>query len=297
MNWNTPLLYKLQMDDFLVSVQLDPPTGTSIAETQDIAEKLFDAGVRLVDINSSRRLSWDSMHLASLVQKMGLRTIPHITSRDATPDGLLKQALAAYSQGVSAFLAITGDQYDPTKSASKTRGVFHGDAIDIIKYFRQHLRENKNINALFAMGAAVNQNSRYPVAEGERVRAKTQAGADFFMSQPVFSLDEAINLQRFYKKHTDRPLLIGIWPQVNMKTVENLRRGAIGGVVLREHIARAAEENADSVSLRLWGLTNAYNLIRWIYKNKLARGVYIVAPSRDPLQIIDLAAEAVNLRK
>ncbi len=296
MDFNPSLLYRLNRGEFVVSVQLDPPRSADLGEFMRLVDKFRDCGVQVFDINSSRRLSQDSMHLAALLQGRGLTTIPHITSRDATPDGLLKQALAACGQGVRSFLAITGDRYDPLKSASGTAGVFHGDSITIIQAMDQRLRKNAEISAPLCLGASIDQNVADLNLERERAKVKIAYGTDFFMSQPVFGISDALRLKRFADSCVDRPVLMGVWPLVSKKTIENIAAGKVKGVVLPDHVLRQAQELfEDEYLLQLWGTEEAYRLIAWVRKTRAAQGIYFIAPSRNPEQILKLVEQIMKL--
>ena len=95
------LLERIKEREFLVSVQLDPPRISNIDDFKRSLIRLKKAGVKLVDINSSRKLSHDSIQLSVFLAQMGFEVIPHVTTRDSSINGLMNQILSAYSWGVS----------------------------------------------------------------------------------------------------------------------------------------------------------------------------------------------------
>lgn len=295
-----PLFQMFRDGKFVVSVQIDPPSdsGDALCWPRSFAEKLNSLGVAIVDINSSRRLSADSLHLATVMESSRLTTIPHITARDSTLNGLLNQVFGACQfGGIKNFLVITGDPYEEAHQVSGGgrlgNGVFHADAIGVISALHEHVRTK--LGSRLALGAALNQNGDLAL-EGARIQAKIAAGTDFFMSQPIFTVDEAAKLVRFYRQYSDKPLLIGIWPLVNLKTLEVIHRGKVVGVKLPDSVFNQAQEYAtDPEYLKMWGKLRAYELIQWIKQTKSADGVYLVAPTRNPLLLTDLIEATVKL--
>lgn len=280
--------HRIQNGEFIVSVQIDPPDSSEIAEFKKSTGTLKRCGVRLVDINSSRRISHDSIGLAVALSQMGLETIPHVTTRDSSMNGLLNQMIAAYAWGnVRNFLIITGDPYDNDKRKAvipETKGVFHIDSIGALRVVNAYLRQEKGLDIKLA--AAVNQNEPDLARDGWRIEEKERAGADFFMSQPVFSKAQLYQLLDFYHNHSAKPLLVGIWPLTHIKTIENIRNGNIVGVVLPDDVYEESKNySKEQGTLLSWGMNNASELMSEIKEKQLAQGVYIVAPARNPASL------------
>ncbi len=280
------LLDRMRRGEFLLSVQIDPPT-TELA-FEHVIDELMNAGVSLVDINSSRRISHDSIHLATVLAEKGLGVIPHVTTRDSSINGLANQILAANSWSkVSNYLIITGDPYEAAQAIIPSSGVFQTDSVGAIEKLKAHLCGQLKLDLTFA--GAVNQNGD-PQTEGQRLLEKIQAGAEFFMSQPIFSEDQASKLLSFYRQYTDLPLLVGIWPLLNFKTVAAIKEGRIVGVVLPEEVyekTKLYSDQADINALQKWSLKKTQELIKFV-KKLGANGVYVVAPARNPLLLLDL---------
>ncbi len=296
-----PLFQMIRDHQFVVSVQIDPPSDLEnpIGMAREFARQLDSLGVKIIDVNASRRLSADSLHVASAMERPRLTTIPHITARDSTLNGLLNQVFGSYQfGGVKNFLVITGDPYGQAHQmnggSQLGQGVFCADSIGVIQALHDYLR--LKLGARIALGAAVNQNNNNLEHEGARLALKIASGTDFFMSQPVFTKDEVIKLVRFYRQYSDKPLLIGLWPLINSKTLEVIRAGKVVGVKLPDSVFAAAQEYAGDIELlKFWGKLQVYELAKFIKENHLACGVYIVAPSRNPLLLADLIEAAVKL--
>ena len=149
----------MNTEDFVVSVQIDPPASRELEEFKSVIAALLAIGVRIVDINSSRRISHDSIQLAVALAQIGLTTIPHVTTRDSSVNGLLNQIFSAYEWGgVRDFLFITGDSYEASQAIIPSRGVFQTDSIGAIDACNKHLRKNPKLQLALSLYAAVNQN-------------------------------------------------------------------------------------------------------------------------------------------
>lgn len=280
---------RLKQGEFVVSVQIDPPGTADISNFEKTIQELKNLGVWLVDINSSRRISHDSIQLAMLLSQMGLEVIPHVTTRDSSINGLLNQALAAYAWAkVRNFLVLTGDPYEASGAVVPFKGVFQTDAVGALAAFDEHLRKGPKLKLDLTLAAAVNQNEPNLSREGKRIWQKSQSGADFFMSQPTFNPGQVLQLTKFYRRYLSKPLLVGIWPLIDFATVEKIRRGKIVGVKIPDDVYQQAQKFENEDDLALWGLGGAYELIEFIRKGSYANGVYIVAPLRNPLLIKNL---------
>ena len=115
--YKTKLMSSIIKGEFIISIQIDPPRKKKLDEFNKMIDDLMAAGVGVVDINSSRSLSHDSIQLAVALAQKGLKAMPHITTRDSSINGLANQIFAAYSWGnVDDFLLIAGDPYESSKS-------------------------------------------------------------------------------------------------------------------------------------------------------------------------------------
>lgn len=287
------LLEKMYEGEFVISIQIDPPTTADFSQFADMVRELMEHGVELVDVNSSRRLSYDSLALAMELSRWGLEVIPHVTTRESSIEGLLKQILTAYSiGGVRNFLVITGDPHE----SPHPKGVFHTDSVGAIEALNKRFRENPLECLDIDFAAAVNQNEDLE-KEAKRVLAKVATDTDFFMSQPVFSEAQALHLFEWYDRCSLEPLLVGVWPLTNWKTIEAIRRGVITGVVLPDEIyEEAAHYQADAAKLEKWGLEKAEALTKFLCGHKREKsGIYIVAPFRNPLSIMSLFEKVIRL--
>src|SRR5258708_36221502 len=93
---------KIQAQKFVISVEIDPPKGTSIERTlEQVASVMASKCVDAIDINSGplARVGMDALTLAGALERRGVETIPHVTTRDSNIIGLHAELLGAWTLG------------------------------------------------------------------------------------------------------------------------------------------------------------------------------------------------------
>ncbi|HET7128551.1 MAG TPA: bifunctional homocysteine S-methyltransferase/methylenetetrahydrofolate reductase [Gaiellaceae bacterium] len=289
----TELERLLASGEFVVSVQLDPPLGGSIAGLVEAATVVRASGLaQVVDVNDNPRARARMSGLMASVaiqQGAGIEVVPHLTPRDATIAGLESQLLGAHASGVRNVLAVTGDapeQGDYPGSGS----VYDVDAIGLVELMT---RLNAGVDfhgraidapTSFFPGVAVNPTADDLELEAERFRLKVQAGARFAMTQVMFDLSY---LESFLERigGSPIPLLVGVWPIRSLDLAVRVHNET-PGIVVPEHVQeryRAAGPEAAAVGV---------DLVRGLIEGarSLAAGVYVVAPFRRPLGVLDVLA-------
>jgi homocysteine S-methyltransferase len=119
--------------------------------------------------------------------------------------------------------------------------------------------------------------------ELERFRQKVDAGTQFAMTQLVFDLD---HLDRFFERYggpSPIPLLVGICPIWSYRFAMRLHN-ELPGIVVPDELQEALRDagaNAAEVGMRY--AKELYDAAR-----EKAAGVYLVAPYRKPLNVLDL---------
>ena len=174
----------IQAEKFVVSVEIDPPKGVSIARiVEQVGQVIASGQVDAIDINSGTlaRVGMDALALAGALEAHGFETIPHVTTRDANIIGLQAMLLGAWAVGgVRNVLAITGDP-PSLGDHPETSGVYEVDSIGLVKILARLNQgtdwAGKNLGGAtnFTIGVAVN-----PVAENQdeeiaAVRSKSRS--------------------------------------------------------------------------------------------------------------------------
>jgi methionine synthase / methylenetetrahydrofolate reductase(NADPH) len=292
----TELGRMLEEGEWVVSVQLDPPLGGSHRGMLEVAKGLQDGGAALVDINdnATARAGMSALMLSVAIQRTTrLETIPHLTTRDASVLGLESQLLGAHAEGIRNVLSVTGDPPE-VGDYPGSRGVYEVDSIGLVQLMA-HLNRGEDYNGRaidaatsFHIGVAVNPSADDLELELERYRRKIDAGAHYAMTQILFDLDY---LDRFLDRlggESPIPMLIGIFPVWSYPLALRLHN-EVPGIIVPDGVQEALRDaGPDGPQV---GMEIARELIET--SRGRAAGVYLVAPFRRPLGVLELLADAV----
>jgi methionine synthase / methylenetetrahydrofolate reductase(NADPH) len=292
----TQLARMLEDEEWVVSVQLDPPLGGNHRGMLEVARGLKEGGAGLVDINdnATARAGMSALMLSVAIERTtGLETIPHLTTRDASVLGLESQLLGAHAEGIRNVLAVTGDPPE-VGDYPGSRGVYEVDAIGLVQLM-SHLNRGEDYNGRsidaatsFHIGVAVNPSADDLELELERYRRKIDAGAHFAMTQIVFDLEYVDRFLDRLGGESPIPVLVGIFPVWSHPLALRLHNEVPGIIVPDEvqEVLREAGPDGPRVGMEI-----ARELIE--ASRERAAGVYLVAPFKRPLGVIELLAHAV----
>ena len=226
---------KIQAQKFVISVEIDPPKGTSIDRVlEQVQNVMASKKVDAIDVNSGplARVGMDALSLSGALEARGIETIPHLTTRDANVIGLQAMLLGAWAVGgVRNVLAVTGDP-PSLGSYPESLGVYEVDAIGLVKVMAKLNRGQdwggKNLGGAtnFTIGVAVNPLAEDLDEELRRFHLKVEAGAHFAMTQPIFDPE---HWEQFLKRMggiAPIPILVGLWPLSSYKQALRLHNEA-----------------------------------------------------------------------
>jgi homocysteine S-methyltransferase len=288
----TRLARMLREGEFVVSIQLDPPLGGSNHGLIECSRELKARGLTHVDVNDNprARARMSGMMASVAIERFaGIETIPHLTPRDSTVVGLESLLLGAHAEGVRNVLCVTGDPPERGDYPSASGGVYQVDAVGLTEIVGRLNRgedwDGRDIDAptAFFPGVAVNPTADDLDEELRRFERKVEAGARFAMTQILFDL---AYLDRFVERLGGAwpiPALVGIWPLSSHALAVRVHNEVPGIVVpdaVQERL-RAAGPNAPEAGREL-----ARELLE--ESRAKAAGVYVVAPFRRPLDVLDL---------
>jgi homocysteine S-methyltransferase len=269
---------KLRRGEFVVSVELDPPRGLNPRKAIEGAAQLRDVGVDCINIGDSpmATVRMSALGLALLLIKhTGVEPIIHCTPRDRNLMALQSDLLGAHANGVRNVIAVTGDPPRQGQTAGATT-VWDVDAIGLIAMLK---RFNQGIDlagrsigrrASFHVACAVTPVADDVERELDRLRQKIEAGADFVMSQPLWSMEQLLEFERRAGK-LPVPHVLGILPLESFKHAELLHHEVPGMVVpddVRERMRRAGERGREV------GLELTHEFIEQARRH--VQGVYII---------------------
>jgi methionine synthase / methylenetetrahydrofolate reductase (NADH) len=288
----TELARLLARGEFVVSVQLDPPLGGNVGGLVEAARTIAQSGkAQVVDVNDNPRARARMSGLiasAAIQRDAGIEVVPHLTPRDSTLAGLESLLLGAHAEGLRNILAVTGDAPEAGDYPG-TGSVYDVDAIGLVELMTR-LNDGTDFHGRpidaptsFYPGVAVNPTADDLELEVDRFHRKIAAGARFGMTQILFDMEF---FDRFFERFggpSPIPLLIGVWPIRSLELAVRVHNET-PGIVVPEHVQeryRRAGPKAGRVGVEL-----VQELIE--RAREVAAGVYVVAPFRRPLGVLDV---------
>ncbi|MDD9969844.1 MAG: bifunctional homocysteine S-methyltransferase/methylenetetrahydrofolate reductase [Myxococcales bacterium] len=268
--------------EFVVSVEINPPPGLSLAKALAGAQLLKDAGIDMVNVTDGARAAARMGNLAlchRIQEEVGIPAMMHVTTRDRNLLGLLAHVLAAHELGVHNLVVITGD---PPKMGDlpDATPVYDLDSIGLLRLLR-------GLNhGLDPGGKSLGGATRFLCATGaepaasdyerelSRLRKKADAGAEFVMTQPVY--DSAV-LDRFLRdvEPLGLPVLVGLLPLANHRNAEFLHN-EVPGMRVPDSIRARMRKAQGPAQARAEGVAIAREMLTEVKAR--VQGAYIMPP-------------------
>ncbi len=187
---------KLEAGEFAILAEIDPPKGVDVSNMVANAIRVkgkVDAFVVPEMSNAVMRMS--SLGAATILQGKGLETVMQLNCRDRNRIALQADLLAANGCGITNVMAVTGE--DPTfGDHHQARSVYDINLLELLQAI-SNLQKGKDMAGIdlagspeFFVGSTVNAGAkgRSPELELEEMNKKIEAGAQFFISPPLFDL-------------------------------------------------------------------------------------------------------------
>ena len=289
---DSQLWRKIQSGKFVVSVEIDPPKGTSIDRVLEQVKRVMASDqVDAIDINSGTlaRVGMDALVLAGALEAHGVETIPHLTTRDANIIGLQAMLLGAWSiGGVRNVLAITGDP-PSLGDHPETSGVYEVDSVGLVKVLARLNQgtdwAGKNLGGAtnFTIGVAVNPVADDLETEIQRFFAKVEAGAHFAMTQPIFDPEHWHTFLKKIGGKSPVPVLVGLWPLTSYKQALRLNN-EVPGIVIPQ--ATLKELESAGAAARDRGFVLARRMLDWARTEM--PGAYLIPPFKRYEDVLEL---------
>ena len=244
---------------FVISVEVDPPKGLDATKDLDGARLLKEAGADVIDVGDSPigRIRMGALAMCYLIQQqVGIETIIHFTTRDRNLMGVQADLIGAHALGVRNILALTGEP--PRGDYPNVTAVFDVDSVGLVRIIRR-FNEGQDLAgrsigrpARFLIGCALDMNPETLDRELPRLERKLEAGADFFMTQPVYEPETLDGFERRVGK-LPVPVLLGILPLQSFRHAEFLHNEVPGITIprwVRDRMQAAGAEGREE-GLRL----------------------------------------------
>lgn len=252
----TQFAQKLTAGRFAISVEMDPPRGLSTHKLLAGASLLCDAGADVINVADSpmARMRMSAWAVCDVVQrKVGVETTLHFPTRGRNLLRVQGDLLAAHALGIRNVFVVMGD---PTSIGDYPEAMDNYDLVPsgLIKLIKQGFNEGIDHSGTsigqptnFFVGAALNLCPQDMDAEIKNLHRKIKAGADFFLTQPVYRSEDGPKLLEAYEtKHgkLEKPILVGILPLVNVRHA-NFLHNEVPGIFIPDETRKRIEDAGD----------------------------------------------------
>ena len=255
---------KLQAGELVYSIELLPPRTPTYARLLRNAQLCYENGIDAINIPDGPRASARISPLLSAIEierQIGIETILHYTCRDRNLIGIQADLLGGYASGLRNLLAVTGD---PPKLGDypDSSGVFDINAIGLTQVL-QKLKTGQDIGSsplkksiAYAVGVALNPVALNLESEVQRYVQKVAAGADFSITQPVFTTAALFRCLELCEIELNKaglkaiPVIAGIWPLASYKNAEFLANEVPGIEIPIQAIQRMARHKDKAAGLQ-----------------------------------------------
>ncbi len=268
--------------EFVVSVEVNPPTGLDPEPGIEAARKVLEGGATVVNSADGARASarMENSTFASLVQNaLDCEVILHVCCRDRNLLGMIAHLLGAHALGIRNLVVITGD---PPKMGDfpNATAVFDLDSVGLIRLINglnhgvdpagKEMKEPTS----FVIGTGAEPGALDFSREVERLFRKQEAGAEFVMTQPVYDPEVMMRFLDAVEKDLRIPILMGVVPLASFRNAEFLHNNVPGMQVPAAYRERMRE--AESAAARAEGVAIAREAIAAV-RDRIA-GAYIMPP-------------------
>jgi homocysteine S-methyltransferase len=272
----------INRENFVVSVEVNPPSGLSPQKGVDAAKMLIEHGVDVINSSDGPRASVrmaNSAFAKMMQEQVGNEVIVHFCSRDRNLLGLQSDLLGLHVLGLNNLCVITGD---PPKVGDypHATAVFDLDSIGMLRMISNFNRgldpagkSFGDVTQFFCACGAEPAAKDYD-REIRRLEEKHEAGAHFVMTQPVY---DPVVLERFLSdiKHLDLPVLVGLLPLASHRNAEFLHN-EVPGMAVPDDIRARMRDAGSGPEARAEGVAIAQETLMNV-KDEVV-GAYIMPP-------------------
>jgi 5,10-methylenetetrahydrofolate reductase len=294
------LAQKLKADKFVVAVEMDPPRGLSTHKLIAGASLLQEAGADVIDVADSpmARMRMSAWAVCDVIQhNVGVETTLHFPTRGRNLIRVQGDLLAAHALGIRNVFVVMGD---PTSVGDYPEAADNYDIVPsgLIKLIKlgfntgvDHSGTTIGQPTNFFVGAALNLKPAEPDLEIRNTYRKVQAGADYFLTQPIYDPVAAQTfLKRYESEHgtLQQPVLVGVLPLFNARHAHFLNNEVPGISIperMQERMEKAGEEGIKE------GIRITVELVEQI--KAWGQGIYLM-PQFNRYDVVAEIVEAVK---
>ena len=276
-----PSILDLVRQRHTVVVEWDTPRGLAIDKFMEGAQALKDAGVDSVTMadNSLAQTRMSNLAMGYLLKdRLSVQPLLHIACRDRNLIGTQSHLMGLHALGINHVLALTGDpaRVGDLPGSSSVYDLTSFELIRMTKQLNEGIAFSGKLlkqKANFIVGAAFDPNVKYLDKGIQRMEKKVAAGADYFMTQPLF---DPLLIEKFYhaSKHLDVPIFLGIMPLTSGRNAEFLHN-EVPGIRITDEI-RKRMANLEGEEGRRMGIEIAKEMVDEALR--YFKGIYFMTP-------------------
>jgi methionine synthase I (cobalamin-dependent)/5,10-methylenetetrahydrofolate reductase len=293
----TRLAKKLAKGKFVFAVEMDPPRGLSTHKLLAGASLIAEAGADVIDVADSpmARMRMSPWAVCNLIQrKVKIETVLHFPTRGRNLLRVQGDLLAAHALDVRNVFVVMGDS---TAIGDYPTAMDNYDLAPsgLVKLIKQgfnagvdHAGSDIGQPTSFFVGTALNLEAPDMHRELNLIRRKIEGGADFVLTQPIYTTQPLEVFLSLYEKefgHFPLPILAGILPLVSSRHAAFLQQ-EVPGISIPEAMHDQMKVAGDNSAKK--GIELATALIGEL-KN-VAQGVYLMPA----FNRFDYAAEIIE---
>lgn len=260
----------------LLAVELAPPFHADDEKIMDASNYLKGHCVDVVTLpdSPSGRTRADSIMMGiKVAQQTGVCVMPHICCRDKNAIAIRAQLLGAYMNGIRNLLVVTGDPV-PSMMRGDVRSVYNFDSVGLMRIIKE-MNADEFAEDPIVYGGALSYNRRNLEVEIGRMYKKMEAGASFFLTQPLFTKADAQRLRSICGQVPGARILCGVMPLVSKKNALFIKNEMAGIHVTDEIVSSYRDDMTREEGERV-GIDMVKNVIRMT--EDFAQGYYMSIP-------------------
>lgn len=267
---------------WITSIELLPPLGADLTRVIEKARNLSSHGITCVNVpDGPRASSRISAFIAAIEMQRtgGVEAILHFGCRDRNLIAMQADLLAGEAVGLKNMLLITGD---PPKVGNypDVTGVFDVDSIGLLS-LASRLNHGLDLGGTelakptsLVLGAGANPASAALQREIDRAYRKAEAGAEFFITQPVFDAEKLLSFIRSIEG-TGVPVIAGVWPLASYRNALFLHN-EVPGVMIPDEVMERMRKQETKEGAREEGIRIARKIVAEV--RGAVRGVQVSPP-------------------
>lgn len=285
-------LNKLNAGKKVIAVELDPPQNGDADKIIQASTLLKQAGVDMITFSDSPmgKMRADSIASSILVhQQTDIAAMPHICCRDRNAIAMGGAFFGAHMNGIRNMLIITGDPV-PAEEKNSTSSVYNFNSFRLMNYFKQ-LNIEYFADDPIIYGGALNHNRLNLDIEIDRMHKKCAAGADYFLTQPIYSNDDIARI-KYIKTKINTKVLCGIMPLVNFRNAMFVKN-ELSGIQVPDEIIACYHKDMSREESEQVGIAIALEIITKL--QDIADGYYFMVPFNRASMICKIIEKMHNL--